>query len=501
MNINDLLISNHFITNFKQMNSENYISNILLIIAFAIYYNYDKIKNLNFTIFNKKFNSIKFEIDDTNITTRCQSIMHYMLMHTDVHHIKEYVIRDYWNRINSTGYKMDQNLIKINEHLFCEIYDANKNVISHGGMKDSIQIKIMYIKSYKLNIKEIQTFIDKCVKEYETYVKNMECKNKLLINISWNEKNNNYGSNLIINQVEWSSTVSFENKFFENKDEILCKIDKFINSKEKYKEKGIPHTLGILLWGDPGCGKTGFIKSLANYKSLFDKHIINIKLSKNFNVDNLHYIIFNEKIDGKTLIPFDKRIIIFEDIDCMCDIVNDRETNNTEKKVSEDNNNNNLSNLLNLFDGLMESSERIIIMTTNYPDKLDHALTRPGRMDIKICFKKASYIDIINMLKHYWDVDAIEINKNWSYLLSHADIINYCKMTDSLENTLKLIKNSLNKMCTPKKINNILKNYFDDHIDEINMFSIKIPLYKIGEICFDANNYIDAIAMINNYQH
>jgi len=45
-----------------------------------------------------------------------------------------------------------------------------------------------------------------------------------------------------------------------------------------------------------------------------------------------------------------------------------------------------LSGLLNFIDGLWSScgDERIIVFTTNYKDKLDPALLRPGRMDMHI---------------------------------------------------------------------------------------------------------------------
>lgn len=45
-----------------------------------------------------------------------------------------------------------------------------------------------------------------------------------------------------------------------------------------------------------------------------------------------------------------------------------------------------MSGLLNFIDGLWSScgDERIIIFTTNYKEKLDPALLRPGRMDVHI---------------------------------------------------------------------------------------------------------------------
>lgn len=45
-----------------------------------------------------------------------------------------------------------------------------------------------------------------------------------------------------------------------------------------------------------------------------------------------------------------------------------------------------LSGLLNAIDGVASNEGRILIMTTNYPDKLDKALIRPGRVDMRIGF-------------------------------------------------------------------------------------------------------------------
>mgnify|MGYP003683367193 CR=1 FL=1 len=37
--------------------------------------------------------------------------------------------------------------------------------------------------------------------------------------------------------------------------------------------------------------------------------------------------------------------------------------------------------LLNVLDGVVETPGRLLIMTTNHPEKLDPAITRPGRID------------------------------------------------------------------------------------------------------------------------
>lgn len=49
-----------------------------------------------------------------------------------------------------------------------------------------------------------------------------------------------------------------------------------------------------------------------------------------------------------------------------------------------------LSGLLNALDGVASQEDRVLIMTTNHPKKLDHALIRPGRVDLKVKFQLAS---------------------------------------------------------------------------------------------------------------
>jgi chaperone BCS1 len=56
-----------------------------------------------------------------------------------------------------------------------------------------------------------------------------------------------------------------------------------------------------------------------------------------------------------------------------------------------------LSTLLNVLDGLASSEGRVLIMTTNHIERLDPALIRPGRVDMKVEFHLAKE-DMISQL-------------------------------------------------------------------------------------------------------
>jgi chaperone BCS1 len=67
-----------------------------------------------------------------------------------------------------------------------------------------------------------------------------------------------------------------------------------------------------------------------------------------------------------------------------------------------------LSFLLNLLDGTLEANGRIIAFSSNYPERIDKALIRPGRVDMIVHFKRCSRGVLKEMVNSFYEQD-IEI--------------------------------------------------------------------------------------------
>lgn len=65
------------------------------------------------------------------------------------------------------------------------------------------------------------------------------------------------------------------------------------------------------------------------------------------------------------------------------------------------------SGLLNSLDGVASAEERIIFLTTNHVEKLDPALIRPGRVDMKEYLGNASEYQIKQMFLRFYDDQAL----------------------------------------------------------------------------------------------
>lgn len=171
----------------------------------------------------------------------------------------------------------------------------------------------------------------------------------------------------------------------EKKHDITQDLLTFSKSKEYYSRLGKPWKRGYLLYGPPGTGKSTMIAAMAN---LMDYDVYDLELTA---------VKDNTALRKLLIETTSKSIIVIEDIDCSLDLSGNRKDKKGEeseedkikaemKKPDKEDSKVTLSGLLNFIDGLWSAcgSERLIVFTTNYLDKLDPALIRRGRMDMHI---------------------------------------------------------------------------------------------------------------------
>lgn len=161
-----------------------------------------------------------------------------------------------------------------------------------------------------------------------------------------------------------------------NAEMILSDVIEFLSSRDWYSDRGVPYRRGYLLHGPPGCGKTSYITALAG-KLEYDICQMNLSNSA----------LSDERLTFLLNVAPPKSIILLEDIDAA--FVN-REDIDYNKSAYQGLGRVTLSGILNVLDGVASSEERLLFMTTNYPERLDSALTRPGRVDMKVYIGYAS---------------------------------------------------------------------------------------------------------------
>ncbi|XP_052149488.1 AAA-ATPase At3g28580-like [Oryza glaberrima] len=189
------------------------------------------------------------------------------------------------------------------------------------------------------------------------------------------------------------------------KREIIDDLDAFRSDRDFYRRAGKPWKRGYLLYGPPGTGKSTMIAAMANY---LDYDIYDVELTVVKDNNDLRRLLIETT---------SKSIIVIEDIDCSLDLTGDRaatqrrgrrnDRDDGSRRHDRDGSMVTLSGLLNFIDGLWSAcgGERIVVFTTNHVDKLDAALIRRGRMDMRIEMSYCGIEAFKTLAKNYLDVD------------------------------------------------------------------------------------------------
>ena len=458
----------------------NHINNVVF------YFSLDDIKSIFYkknTIIIEGRKSLIISYLSNNISAaysdRFKAMWNYIIKNIEnnksIYKIKE----NHTNFQTSNDYKnqkknLDMFMVYQNKHFVIDdgVY-ANAHIEQETEKNDNNKTNvktdkiILNIYSYKLSIPELLQYIDNITEKYLLSIKDKRGNKRFIYSLDKVEiKEDDESKYALWREDEFESARTFQNIFFDGKYELINRIDFFLNNKKWYYEKGIPYSLGIGLHGPPGTGKTSFIKALANYTN---RHIIVLSLKMIKTKNQLESLFFentyNENNENNA-ISWDKKIIVFEDIDCIGDIILNREekykernnrkaknilhnqsVHNTDNAIKVGNilqticdmNDNNsstscllkdslitLDDILNLWDGIRETPGRILIISSNHYNKLDPALIRPGRIDITHELSNASHKTISEIYTHLFNskIDAKKLNKVKEFFYSPAELIN-----------------------------------------------------------------------------
>jgi chaperone BCS1 len=224
--------------------------------------------------------------------------------------------------------------------------------------------------------------------------------------VECHERNVGIRSSLFVYDDGWTRVESYAPRLVESvilkpgeKDQLIRDIEKFRNSRQRYRQLGVPYHRGYLLYGPPGTGKTSLVSAMA---ARFEMHIYAINLSS---------------LNDRTLttaindVP-PNSVILFEDIDCMksgkarvtgCEVPEKRAANRDEDRKEEVAGLGvTLSGLLNVLDGFSAPENVLFVMTSNVVEALDSALLRPGRIDYKLYMGQADDRQKIELYKRFF---------------------------------------------------------------------------------------------------
>lgn len=219
------------------------------------------------------------------------------------------------------------------------------------------------------------------------------------------------------------------------KEMLLNDTRDFLKSEKWYADRGIPFRRGYLLHGVPGSGKSSLIHAIAG-ELMLDIYVVSLSSSW---ISDATLTTLMGRVPSRC-------ILLLEDLDAAFtrSVSRDKNSNGSpdgsncedadsnglttvptastsrsrrQREQISDVNTLSLSGLLNALDGVAAAEGRILFATTNHLERLDPALSRPGRMDVWIEFRNASKWQAEALFRNFFPVaddvmDDIEIDES-----------------------------------------------------------------------------------------
>ena len=158
----------------------------------------------------------------------------------------------------------------------------------------------------------------------------------------------------------------------ELKETLIAEVINPLRDPERFKKFKVSIPNGIILYGPPGCGKTFIVRKLAEelgYNFVEVKHSDLATPYIHGSVGNIGKVFANAKDNAPAIIFFDE----------ISGLVPNRQNIQGEGSHKEEEVNEFLMQLNDASDNGI-----LVVGATNYIDRIDPAILRPGRMDKKI---------------------------------------------------------------------------------------------------------------------
>ncbi len=165
-------------------------------------------------------------------------------------------------------------------------------------------------------------------------------------------------------------------------ERLVADAKLFLSRRQWYADRGIPWRRGYLAEGPPGTGKTSLVRALAHNLGL-PLYVLDLT-GKEFS-------------DRQMILALSKlpvgSILLLEDLD--------EQLGKPGASVT-------LSGLLNALDGPLAGEGRLLFVTTNQAQKLDAALDRDGRIDVRLHLGYAVAEQIAGMFRRFFPEEPLE---------------------------------------------------------------------------------------------